>query len=211
MTLESVIQNARRESAVRSDGDLPLHLRLDIWNAMDLRFQDGKRRRAMISYLVAQTAVASLETMPLAGEDRRDIEEILSATRLVILNGTSEAEKALLKRSWTTICNIQSKYDESFVNPLAAAWAAYAALQCSIEDEDRYSEHPQRRTLTESDVEPQNGDAHFFGSVVAADGAAWEPTSSVNRRRSYWNQWLDEFLPLVAQPSVDEALRIISG
>jgi Immunity protein Imm5 len=56
--------------------------------------------------------------------------------------------------------------------------------------------HPD---LDDDGVQPEEHDSSYFAALVRAGGPPWDPASSVERRRAFWDWWLSEAVQAAAQ------------
>lgn len=84
--------------------------------------------------------------------------------------------------------NIQEKEHQS---TLCVGFSAVQALTAALQDEIFDPAHVDKQ-LTDTDIDADQMDSSFFSSVAYSGGAIWEPGSSTEKRKEFWNWWLRE-------------------
>lgn len=74
-----------------------------------------------------------------------------------------------------------------------AGYACLKASRTALFDED--SQGPER---TDDELDYQQWDASFYASLSAAGGGIWQQTSNDERRREFWEWYLDEAATIVS-------------
>lgn len=200
LTYEQIAQNALREVEVSTTGTLPLFMRYDIWQWMNSIFCEAAHRRRILlnSLVIEQSALPVWDRWYPADEfgPRRYLKKIQD-----VLNGSQSPESLrdeLYRENAALIDDYCSREDDASAEEIERANAGYAiiatraAAWTAARDEPCLKQDLRPDKIVEDD--PDEWDAHYFCSVVAANGAEWEEESSVLKRRDYWNRWVTDWL-----------------
>lgn len=210
MSLSQTIDDLRAELASSPFGDLPLWARLTLWRAMEAEFpRDGGLRRSYLALFVLNQMLPAWDraNMPLP---YRDLPHLLHLAAKLYLSGVTARESVVSIRSACSdahqylvcACDWETYGDVAFVQ-FAAEYVADRVLGADDEDYqlmELYDEVDLPNTSerpTEFSADPVRlWDAHFIGSIMAANGAHWEADRCNNdARREYWCNWLNEWFP----------------
>lgn len=185
---------------VRDDpaGDFQHGMRLLLWDAMDAQFgQQGRCRRAVLSYLVASDLLPIWHGLQLPSNHRELPDALLALSKAIILHRITEheAKSKLDSLSWLAE-DMESQHLAGLGACAFCIGAARAACSCALRDETRYETWGYG--LRNEDLDSDLADTHLLASWVVANGAAWEDQSDHERRRGFWHRWIHDRVPMVS-------------
>ncbi len=196
--IEQLLAESKKALADNSEGHLRLPYRRRIWRAYGpVRVEnsravisEGLMRRANLARLCAEHVLPIWrEGFP---EDDRP-QWMLDAVRQY-LTGRLSFDVAYDAKSnfWGKLEGLMCEGKR--FNSIYAGFAAVNAITTALKDE--YFGLPQNEeTELDDDLDPYGWDASFLSSLAFAGGAAWEPQSSVGKRREFWQWYLKEAVP----------------
>lgn len=146
----------------------------------------GHRRRVALACATAEKVIPLWERH-LYGDGRA--RRMVELARAYASGGsTEEAARDKIGRFMTELEDML----EEVGNVEYAGWAAVDAASVAASDEDLSDPDSD---LDDLDVDVTSWSAGYAASVAYANGAPGQPGSEVNRRREFWNWWLDEAVP----------------
>ena len=77
---------------------------------------------------------------------------------------------------------------------LLVGYGAAQVLSVAAED-DVFDAGPVDTAITDADVNPDEPDAAFCAAAAYADGTVWVQGSDREKRREFWEWWLNEAVP----------------
>ena len=175
-------------------GELLLHFRRRIWDALGPRLRDdenrplgaGWRRRTRLAILCVQ------HSLPLWQSDfpKDDRPEQMLATAEKLLKSEQSSEDAL-KQQNTFFAELGDVPDEQ----LPSACTGYASVQAVTVAAVDQDENNDELDETDQDLDAYIWDSSYYASMAAANGDSSVPDSSISRRRDFWRWWLDQAVP----------------
>ena len=192
--LEVAVRDAKKTLDEDADGHLPLARRRAIWLALGARDEEGRCARARLSIAAASRVLPIWERL---WPSNRLPHHLLDLADQVCRGEVDRgAITALRDRAETELDDISwASFNKSAVG---AGYAALRALDVARRDEPSDLSRPDS-AVRDEDLEPHQRDSAYLAAAADAGGSPWEPQSSADRRRDYWNWWLTEAVPAVAR------------
>ena len=208
--LPRILRGVRKRILSDEHGDLPLWWRLRLWQAMNERFpDDGALRRSCLALHLCYEVLPAWDRAQMPVEYAalpRTMVEIARGYLLGVLsNRTVEAANAdYIAMNQDIICagDWEQRGDAVFVYQ----GSHFVVFRVLDQDDELYDRHNLYQDCWADDeaVRPTEiylgddifWDVHFVASMLASNGAHWEPERCDNElRRKFWLGWLDETLP----------------
>ncbi len=189
--LKKVIEEAKQELKNNPDGELILPIRKKIWAEMgEYRSEEGKKRRTQLNILCIKYAMPVWDYVQ---------PSVLSP--LILLNylfdcyeGKISWEELMDKGNtyWTEMDDLGNSHPKyqmaSLIGYAAIDTLGIARLDTEFGEQDEYPDN------LDGDFDPYGWDASFYISGAVA-GFKWIKGASVERRRQFWNWYLDKAVP----------------
>jgi hypothetical protein len=192
--LEVGVRDAKKALDDGADGHLLLARRRAIWLALGGRDEEGRCARARLSIAAARRVLPIWERL---WPFNRLPHDLLDLTDQVCRGDVDpHSLTALRDRAETELDDIS--WGSSTKSAVGAGYAALRALDVARGDEPCDLPRPDS-AVRDEDLQPRQRDSAYLAAAAAAGGAPWEPRSSADRRRDYWNWWLAEAVPSVAR------------
>jgi len=203
MTEQSINQlrnKARAELEARPDHHLALGMRQAVWNALGPRATGRDRMSAAHLRRIALAFAAAERVRPIWDRQypKSSLWKEVTATIGRVVRGELDVKAALQRfdKFWAEITHLATS-DPS--PAIAAGFAIVQVLSTAIVDErfDSSAIDPRR----EDGDDPMDFDTAVYSESAEAGGMPWDDDANADRRRRFWQWWLDE----AAKPSVDDA------
>jgi len=192
-TLEAAIHEAGAALAASPRGDLPRSHREAIWIALGHPDGDGRRRRTRLGRFAVEEVLPVWES---SWPGDRTPHRLLALADAVLEGKTGREEGVRLRnQSFDAVDDLSNRSRDKI--PVGVGYAAAQTVSTALGDEalNPKEVHPD---LDDDDVEPEEHDPSYFAAAVRAGGPPWDPASSVERRRAFWEWWLAEAVPAAA-------------
>ena len=201
--LNSEIAKAVDEVYDSESGTLSLGSRLRIWEAMDRAFPNNShRRRTVLNVLTVQETVLFWWDLAFPKHLHRLPRFFLQLCYQVISGQIDRKQCASILRTQSVDPGEYYPDEEEpmFHDQARAASGVFAAQQAAWSAAyDEFVLNPTTH-IDDSTVihpEPDNWDAFYLSSIVAAGGSEYETTGSTTERRKFWIEWLERKVPTV--------------
>ncbi len=192
VALQLALDEAEESIAASPEGELALPYRRRIWDALGEGTEGhgsrGHRRRTALDLLTVERVQPIWDqTYP----DDPSVAEVIDAARQV-LDGRQSVDWAddLRGRAWVSFLN-RMNADHQFPAGYVGA-AATAALSTAARDK-RYSTVPI--DADDYDLDSEDWDTSFMAAMASAGGEVGDPVASDERRRDFWEWYLQEAVP----------------
>jgi hypothetical protein len=93
---------------------------------------------------------------------------------------------------WVEVENLQSDSPDQRMAATYVGFAAAKTVTRALYDEDFQTIDDREK---DDDLDPYMWDADFYAAGAAAGGFPWEESSSVARRREFWQWYLEHAVP----------------
>ncbi len=198
--LNAALDQARVSLSRNPRGELTLPFRQRIWASMGPLLTDQSDHAVRGEGLIRRTNLAiscAERVLPVWSRhkpnDRRPHEMIQIAqkylqNRIDLDTATSEKDEF-----WTALDDLSG--EDNFQEAVYAGYSANKTVATATFDEMFESDEISNDS-TDGDLDPYEWDAGFYASMSFSVGAPWEKKSDTNRRRSFWEWYLQTAVPM---------------
>jgi hypothetical protein len=183
--LSDAVEAARRDLAARADGQLLRGRRHPILRALGSG-DAGRAARARLARDTVEHVLPEWHSVRPGDNDPQTLLDQIEPT----LAGEVSAEDVQRAAGllWAHTDNLIATTGPE--PPLHVGYAAAKALRVALRDE-RLDPPDTDPDETDAGRDPRVLDTAFIASIAAAGGAPWNEASDPERRRQFWNWWLD--------------------
>ena len=191
--LKKVLQVACTELYKNAEGELVLCHRRRIWRAFGPLLRDGHRAVFGIGYRrrIALAIICVRHVLPIwekVWPDSKAPHDALLKSEQYLEGVTDYKSTRKLQTQIHWMCDNYTGQD----NFIAVGYAAFRVLSTALFDEAYCTEDDIDENFMDEDVDPLQRDASFYSAAAYANGAKWQPESSVDRRKEFWEWYLKE-------------------
>jgi hypothetical protein len=192
--LEAALDAAREALARSPRGDLPRSQREAIWIALGSPDGEGRKRRTALGRAAIEEVLPAWEG---SWPGDRTPQELLALADAVI-EGKTDRNQGLARRDAAFDAMDDRSNRSRNQLPVGVGYGAAQTLATALgyQSLNPTEVHPD---MDDGDVEPEEHDPSYFAAAVRAGGPPWDPASSVERRRAFWEWWLAQAVPAAAR------------
>lgn len=197
--LLQALEYARTALAQNEHGDLPLSARKRIWSAMGPRrttdgraiLSAGLRRRTRLAILTAQKVI-SIWRLSFPENNQP---EFMLATTEEYMKGQADYKTAWKRQNqfWGELDNLKA-YAVKYSPSVNVGYAAAVVVSTALNDE-QFDPQQLESDVSDRDLDVYDWDASYLACAAYAGGASWQPESDDNRRREFWEWYINEAVP----------------
>lgn len=189
--LTQIIAEAEESLLKNPVGELTLPIRKQIWAAMgELNSEVGKKRRTKLAKMCVEHAFQVWDFVHPPEKHPKEILNLIDAYFDGKIDDESMREEYDIYS--VKMDNLSSR-DLKYQLAAGVGTAACQALFVARHDEC-FGEVDEYPDATEEGMDPDEWDAAFYISIAVA-GPKWIEGASIEKRRQFWNWYLDEAVP----------------